>query len=215
MRAKLQRRYVQLTKRLGKPAARLPTLPDVHCLGDLADKIPGGRDRLIQLIQGAMLDDDVSAKAWWTVYADLTPEERQNVNLDEVGLVAGVPFWDLVGTVMRFGARYGTEIGELAFRLLTFDAVEASAVSARLLGEEGFPDRQMFLQGAGLVPSPRGHTTQVNVSAVAGAVAGNAPPKRLAFLDDVAEAETARGTVQQQLVEGTVVATEDPTPERG
>ena len=67
----------------------------------------------------------------------------------------------------------------------------------------------MFLQGAGLVPSARGQTTQVNVQAVAQATAG-AAPGRLRFLDDVAEAGAARETVQQQLIEGTGVATKPP-----
>lgn len=206
LRAKLQQQYVKLTKRLGRPAKRLPTLPDVHCLGDLATHIPGGRDRFIQLIQAAMLDNDEQATAWWTVYADLTPAERKVANLDEIGLVAGVPFWDLVGTVARTGARYGTEISQLVFTLLTPDVVVAAAGSAQLPGEAGFPDRQMFLQGSGLVPSPKGHTTEVNVHATANAAAAAETPSRLRFLDDVAEAGEARETVQQDLakqIEGT------------
>ncbi len=207
LRAKLQQQYIKLTKRLGHPATRLPTLPDVQCLGDLVAKIPGGRARLIQFIQACMLDNDEQATAWWTVYADLTPDEREIVNLDEIGLVAGVPYWDLVGVVMRFGARYGTAIGDFAFKLLTVDAVVESAKNAKLPAEMGFPDRQMFLQGAGLVPSARGQTTQVTVNATAQAAAGEGAG-RLRFLDDVAEAGEARDAVQQrraQEIEGVLV----------
>ncbi len=207
LRAKLQRQYLKLQKRLGHPVTRLPTLPDVQCLEGLVTNVPDGRARLIQFIQGCMLDEDAHAQAWWTVYADLTPDERQVVNLDEVGLAAGVPYSDLVGTVMGFAARYGVAMGDFTFKLLTVDAVAESAKNAKLPGEMGFPDRQMFLQGAGLVPSSRGQTTQVHITATAQAAAA-AAPGRLGFLADVAEAGEARESVQQSVakqIEGTVV----------
>lgn len=200
LRAKLQRQYLKLTKRQGHPATRLPTLPDVQCLEGLVANVPDGRARLIQFIQGCMLDHDEQATAWWTVYADLTSAERNVVNLDEIGLAAGVPYSDLVGTVMSFAARYGAALGDFTFKLLTVDAVVESAKNAKLPAEAGFPDREMFLKGAGLVPSPRGQTTQVTVQAVAQAAAG-AGSGRLRFLEDVAEAGAAREVVQAQVVE--------------
>ncbi len=209
LREKLQRRYQQLAKRLGHPVERLPTLPDVSCLGEFAAQLTGGRAELIQLAQAAMLTGDAAAKAWWTVYADLTPTERELVNLDEIGLAAGVAWWDLVGVVTATGARLGTSIGRLIHARAQPAVVAAAALSAQALGEAGFPDRQMFFQGAGLVPVPRGHVTEVNVHATAQAAASaesETPGRGMGFLSDVAGAEDARKTVHTQLIEAATPA---------
>lgn len=203
LREKLQHRYQQLAKRLGKSVQKLPTLPDVHCLGEVAARLPRGRPELIQLIQAAMLADDPVAKAWWIVYADLNPTERDLVNLDEVGLAAGVQWWDVLGVLTVTGARLGTKIGRLIHAMTQPAVVAASARNAELLGEDGFPDRQMLLQGSGIAPTPKGHTTQVTVTATAQAAAATDTGRGLGFLEDVAHAEEARGTVQQHLIEGT------------
>lgn len=204
LRAKLQRRYQALATRNKRPVTPLPSLPDVQCLGTIADGLPRGRSQLLEIIQQAMMVGDPLAKDWWTVYADLTPEERKVVNLDEVGLAAGVDYAAFVGTLVTVNTRLGADTRQLVFESVQVSTILAAAANATLPADHGFPDRQMLLQGSGLVPAPKSHTTQVTVTATAQAAAAaqtEAAGRGLGFLDDVAGAEEARGAVQTQLIE--------------
>lgn len=158
----------------------------------------------MKIIQSAMLVGNPLATAWWTVYAALTPAERKVVNLDEVGLAAGVNYADFIGTLVTTNTRLGAHSDQLVFSAVQTPMILAAAASGTVPGEDGFPDRQMILQGSGRVPAPKSHTTQVTVTATAqAAVAAETTDRGLGFLADVSNAEEARGTAQQHLIKGT------------
>ena len=148
---------------------------------------------------------DVTAGAWWKIYADLLPAHQSRVDLDDVCEAAGVAPDQIMAVVVSTAIRMGQDVGDLVAAAAHPSIVRASVKSARRLGGKyagvALKDREMLYQHHKFVPVPRGTTVQVNAhaSAHAAAVAANQPTVPT-FADSLRGADEAQREVQTKLL---------------
>lgn len=183
----------------GHPAPDdLPTLPGVNALSLATRYIDGGRERFIELVQLAVLDNHPHACNWWAVYKDLTPYQRTLVSFDDVCAASGVKPSALMATVVTVAMELGRDVGNLVAALTHPDVVAKLAESAKRIdgsfAEIAHKDRLAFLQAQGYMPVPKSHVINVNASANAQAAAAAASePAMPAFAADIAQARHVGG----------------------
>lgn len=175
LRDKLRTRLMKST---GDPGlTRLPTLPGVSSLSIATRYLPGGRERFVEYVQFAAVNDHEIAKQWIFVYDDLLPSERQIVSFDDVCLAAGVKATELMALVVSTAMEYGIDVGNLVAAAGHPEVVAKAVESAsRIAGKGamiGLRDREMLFQHHNFVPTGRGSgpIVQVNQHASANAQA--------------------------------------------
>jgi len=190
----------------------LVTLPGVHGLDAAIRFIDGGRDRFLEFVQLAVLNNEMVACKWWDVYRELPPYPRKMVSFDDVCAGAGVRPADLMSVVVSTAMTIGMDAGNLVMAAMHPQVIAAHVKSAERidgdLAELSQRDRFMFLQGRGLAPVPKGTTVHVHANASASAkaaAAASAEPTVPSFTDDMASLSSARGAVQRQLIEREIV----------
>lgn len=193
------------TQRAG---GRLPTVPGIHYLQMATRYLPGGRPAFLELVQAAVLDGDVAARAWLTVFIGLSTYEQGKVSLDDVCAASGVGPAAILRAIVTTSVEHGDDLGNLVAALNHPKVVHQAAKSAmRIAGryaDIGLKDRTALLQHGGFLPTPKGHTTAVTVNASAGssataAAAASANPSVPSFKDDMRSLQTAKDTVQREL----------------
>lgn len=166
---------IKLRQKLGAfkklaPGIQLPTLPGVQSLSIATRYLEGGRDRFVELVQAAALEQHQPAIDWFVVYADLLPYERAKVSFDDVCAAAGVKPSVLVGLITSVAMEMGRDVGNLVGALTHPQVVAASVAAAKTPG--GIEDRRMLFQHHGYIPVPRSTVVTVNANASASAAAG-------------------------------------------
>jgi len=162
-----------------------------HILAQALRFVPGGRDTFTGLVHRAMLNGDPSAKAWWTIYADLPLQHQARIDFDDVCGVAGVSPDMLMGVVVSTAMRVGNDTADLVAATMHPSIVHRTTKSAMRIGGEyasiAQKDREMLFQHHNFIPIPRGVVISNNVSANAAAAAANQPsvPTFAESLDDV------------------------------
>lgn len=169
----------------------------------------GGRDRFVEFVQMAHLNDMPNATNWLSVYAKLLPTERKIVSFDDVCAAAGVQPKNLMAEVVSSAMEIGQDVGNL-IAASTHPAVVAQlAKSAQRIdgkhAEVSHKDRIAFLQSSAsrfLPVSKSGSTVNVNTSASAAAAAAAAAseePSVPSFAQDMERLAPVRQQVQREL----------------
>lgn len=162
----------------GTAPVDLPTLPGFQSLSFATRYIDGGRDKFLEFVQLAVLEEYADAIKWWSVFADLLPYERETVSLDDVTAAAGVRPSRLMSIVVSCAMEMGRDVGNLIAAMTHPLVVAAATKSAQVItGEDkdiGFKDRQMLFQHHNFIPAPKGTTVNVNANASAKAAAAAA-----------------------------------------
>lgn len=174
--------------------------------------VPGGRKMVIDLIQHAALNGDLSAGRWWTVWSDLRLSEQDRVDLNAICEVSSVPPKEFMAIAISTAMELGTDVADLTAAVLHPRVVKQTFKSAMRIGGEyadvAQRDREMVLQHGKFIAPPKGTTVTVNASAQAAAAAAAAQPSVPTFMESIRAAQTAHKAVQKQLersVDGEVV----------
>ncbi len=184
----------------GKGSSTLEPMPGISGLSIATRYIEGGRTRFIEYVNYAALNGIECAIKFWHVYADLSPNQRSQVSLDDIAWGAGVQPAELMGQVVATAMRHSIEVGNLVAATMHPDIVRQAAKSAKRIGGQhadiAFKDRLLLLQAAGLAPLPKGQQTSVHVHANASASAEAAAASKSdasvpSFADDMAAIEGA------------------------
>ena len=202
VRIKLRDRQRKLIKYDGKAPTDLPTLPGVHGFDFAMRYVDGGRATVVAFIQLAMLERIAAAEQWYAVYADLLPYERACASFDDICCAAGVKPSQLMAAVVSVAMEQGRDAGNLVAALAQAQVVAAMAASGADLksanAEISHKDRIAFLQGAGMLPVPKGASIHVHTSANAQAAAAvAADPSVPAFGSDMATLAAGRAAARQ------------------
>lgn len=203
VKLELRARQRKVTKD-GTAAAVLVAMPGVHTLSFATRYIDGGRDRFLEVVKYAALDNHPAAVAWWMVYADLLQSEREIVSFDDVCAAAGIRPSDFVALIVKTAMEQGRDAGNLVAAFMHPLVVKAAAESAQRIdgagAEIGFKDRERLLQGAGLFPIPRAMSINVHASANAQAAsAAKGEPSVPSFTETLRHAEGIKSGVQKEL----------------
>ena len=194
------------------PDEDLPTIPGLCSLSIATRFIDGGRTRFIEFMQMAVLNEIECAKKWWLVFAELTPNERVAVSLDDVCAASGVRPSELMANIVATAMEYGNDVGNLIHASMHPGIVVQAGKSAKRIGGDHAQiaqrDREMLFQHAGFIPVPgRAAPTTVTVNAsassnAASAAAARATPSLPMFSSTMRGASSVRDGVQRQLTEG-------------
>lgn len=203
LKIKLRDKQRAMFKQSGEATQTLVTLPGEHLLSLATRYIDGGRDRFVQFVQYAALDNHPAAVAWFAVYADLTPTERDLVSFDDICVAAGVRPSDLMSLVVKTAMEYGRDVGNLVAAATHPKIVAKAAESAQRIdgdyAELAFRDRQALFQHHNFLPLPRGVQVNVNANASASAqaaAAAKAEPTMPSFTADLAKADAIQRKLQ-------------------
>lgn len=187
----------------GTAPTKLGTLPGVHGFSFATRYIDGGRERVIEFIQLAVLERQPAAERFYAVFADLSKYERSIVSFDDVCSAAGIKPSELLTQIVAVQMEYGRDVGNLVAAMTHPEVIAKMAKSAsRIDGEHAElsqRDRFEFLRGRGFLPLPKGATiVNVHASATAQAAAASAAePSVPSFADDLSFVRPS----QRQIIE--------------
>jgi len=186
----------------------LVTIAGVHGLSNAIRYLNGGRERFVEYVQLAVLNNEPIPCRWWAVYADLSPYYRSIVSFDDVCAASGVMPSELVPILVGTAMRLDMDVGNLVASAMHPQVVAAHAASAvRIDGEYATlsqQDRFTFLQARGMAPVPRNTIISIHANASANAkaaAAATAEPTVPSFSSEMASLSAPRVTVQRQLTE--------------
>jgi len=152
----------------------LITLPGVQPLSAMTRFVEGGRERIVELIQMAVQNNDATATAWWQVYRELPSYTRAIVSFDDICAASNVKPKDLLICLVSTAIDFSQDTGNLVAAILSPKIIAKLAESAERLdgpfAEIAHKDRLAFLQGRSFLPAPKGAVI-VNVAANAQAAA--------------------------------------------
>ncbi len=188
------RELAKLREKRGGQAIRtadeLPKAPDVNALSFMIRLLPGGRERFLEFVKLAALNGDVVADAFWTVYADLAPSNRNRVSFDDICAAAGIKPSALLAGVVGHGVESQTDMATLIAASLHPEMIAKAGESGlRISGrhaEIAAEDRKQFLQAKGFFPVAKGASIHLHANASAtAAAASKSEPSVPAFADDL------------------------------
>lgn len=186
-------------------ALGVKTLPGAGTLTLATRKMLGGRETVLQYIRIAAADGDPHAEVFLHVWDDLKVHEQRVSTLDDVCAAAGVLPVKLVKAIVGSAFESGCDIANLVAATAHPDVVASTVKFAQKL--DGVEDRKMLLQHAGFLPTPKGTTINVGVTANATAMAAAAASSDSSvpsFLEDMDEIATPVEQVQKQLIAASV-----------
>lgn len=182
--------------------------PGVHVLGHALRFVRQGRQTFLDYIQRAFRNGDPDAKAWWSIYADLSPAQQGRVDFDDICEAAGVAPDRIMSVVVSQAMRLGTDVGDLVAATMHPRLVDRTVKSAMRIGGDyaavAQKDREFLFQHQRFIPTPRGTTVTVHASAQAAAAAANVPSVP-SFAESVTGASQAQHDVQRDIIEGETV----------
>ena len=190
---------------LRAPGTTLQPMPGINALSFTVRYLPGGRTRFLEFVKLAAQNGDAVATAWWMVFADLTPTDRNRCSFDDVCAAAGVKPSALLAGVVGHGMEAMTDMGNLVAAALHPEVIAAMGKSAlKMESEIGAGDRLAFLQARGFVPVAKGAAIHVHANASANsqaASASSAEPSVPKFAADIASLSESRAQVQRQIAD--------------
>lgn len=167
--------------------------------------IDGGRAAYLEYIAWAVADGNTVARAWFGVFQMLPPHLQQIVAIEDVCVAAGVPISELTGIVVASSMRHGADAADIMASTMLPSVVHQLAKSAKRIGgaHAGVAqrDRTLFLQSTKFAPSPKGATTNVNVSAnaLAKSAAASSAPSVPSFMADMGSLLGPKEAIQGEL----------------
>ncbi len=169
----------EVTRKLDRTApTKLVTLPGVQPISAMTRFIDGGRDRFIELMQLAVLNNEAVALQWWEVYRELPSYPRSIISFDDVCAASGVSPRDLMLIIISTAMDFGQDVGNLVAAVTHPKVVTKMAESAQRIDGEfadiALKDRLAFLEARGFLPSKKGATINVHASASAQAASAAA-----------------------------------------
>ena len=180
-------------------------MPGINALAFTIRYLPGGRNRFLEFVKLACHNGDPVATAWWTVFCELVPSEQKSVEFDDVCAGAGVKPSALLAAVVGHGVEAMKDMGTLVAAAFHPEVIAAMGKSALdLTSDNGSKDRQLFLQGQGFLPTPKGASIHLHANASANsqaAAASSAEPSVPKFAADIASLADSRSQVQRQIAE--------------
>ncbi len=195
-RARLALRQVQRKLSKSDAPTRLVTLPGVQPFSAMTRMVDGGRNRIVELIQLAVLNNEATACQWWEVYRELPSYPRSIISFDDVCAASGVQPRQLLMAVVSTAMDFGQDIGNLVAAVTHPKVVARLAESAtRIDGEYAdlaLKDRHAFLQAQGFLPTPKGATINVHASASAQAASVAAQEPTVPSFTETIEASSTR-----------------------
>lgn len=195
----------------------LPTMPSINALSFTIRYLPGGRVRFLEFVKLAAMNGDVAADAWWKVFSDLSPTQRDRCNFDDVCTASGVKPSALLAGIVGHGMEAATDMGNLVAAALHPEVIAKAGESAlRIDGphaEVAQVDRIHLLQARGFLPIPKGAQTHLHVTANAQAAASSVTdPSVPKFASDMSFLDQSQRAVQHQLAEALPVESIDAVP---
>lgn len=163
----------------------------------------GGKKSVIGYIQLAAAEGDKDALTWIHVWNDLGEYERRTITLDDICAASGIKPSVILKAIVGVAFEANCDVANLVAASTHPDVVAASAKHA--LKKDGIEDRKLLLQHHGFVPTPKGTTINVGVSASANAQAASAVSADQSVPDFLVDAEAidSTKTAIQKLIEGT------------
>lgn len=174
--------------RLRKEEVRFRTIAGVEAISNIIRYLPGGREQFIELVQHAVINDKIEARAWYDVYRDLDFYERRDCSFDDICEASGISPDRLMSCIVGNAMKSRIDLGKLMAAMMHPDIVKQSAESAkRIVGDYAqiaLEDRRMQFIHAGFIPAPKGTIVKVSANAQA-AAAASAEPTVPRFAEDV------------------------------
>lgn len=179
-------------------AGGIKVLPGPGTLTLATRKIDGGRAQVIAYLRIAAADGDPHCEVFLHVWDDLKPWEQKLATLDDVCAAAGVAPVKLVKAVVGTAYEANCDIANFVAAHAHPDIVAKSVEMAKTaLGVE---DRKMLFQHAGFLPTAKGSTINIGVSASASAALNQGGESVPDFLEDMDELTSGKEQIQQKLI---------------
>lgn len=198
-RARLALREVERKLSKNEAPTRLVTLPGVQPFSAMTRMVDGGRDRIVDLIQLAVLNNEPTACQWWEVYRELPSYPRSIISFDDVCAASGVQPKQLLIAIISTATDFGQDVGNLVAAITHPKVVAKLAESAtRIDGDYAdiaLKDRHAFLQARGFLPTPKGATINIHASASAQAASAAAQEPSVPSFTETIDATAERRTV--------------------
>ena len=209
-RARLALREVQRKLSKNEAPTRLVTLPGVQPFSAMTRFVDGGRAKVIETLQMAVLNNDPTACQWWEVYRELPNYPRSIISFDDVCAASGVSPQQLivvlVSTEMTFGRDVGNYVAAAMHPKVISKLVESAARIDGDYADLALKDRHAFLQAKGFLPTPKGATINVHASASAQAASAAAQEPSVPSFTETIDATAERRVGAESIV--------TPIPER-
>lgn len=195
----------EVTRKLDRTApTTLVTLAGVQPISAMSRFIDGGRERFIELVQVAVLNNEPVAVQWWEVYRELPSYPRSIISFDDVCAASGVSPRDLMLIVISTAMDFGQDVGNLVAAVTHPKVVSKMAESAQRIDGDfadiALKDRHAFLQARGFLPTAKGATINVHASASAQAASAAAQEPSVPSFTETIDA-TSEHTIPAKPVE--------------
>lgn len=158
--------------------------------------IDGGRDRFIEVMQTAVLNNDPVACQWWEVYRELPSYPRSLISFDDVCAASGVQPKQLLMTIISTAMDFGQDVGNLVAAVMHPKVVSRMAQSAERIDGDyadiALKDRHAFLQARGFLPVAKGATINIHASASAQAASAAAQEPSVPSFTETIDATAVR-----------------------
>jgi hypothetical protein len=181
-----------------------------------------GRQKFLEAVYLAALNEDKGAVAFWRIWEDLTESEQKIVAFDEVALLAGVAAHELMSSAVGAAMLLGSRTSEMVYATMQPNVVRQMMKSAMRIGGKhaqiAMLDRHKALQHGAFLPVPHGQTINVNATSKADAKAAaaaeaNTHPSVPSFLEDMDDLDAPKQVVQRQLLTETFSRAVDSDPD--
>jgi hypothetical protein len=186
---------------LARKKALLPFGPS---LTYSASKLPGGKEGFIEFarIISLNLDHPMQKKFQMFVHKwdEATMTERRYISLEDLCAAGDIPLSEIFGEVAKVAFQQAVDVSAY---IAAVELPNVVAASVRHAKKNSFFDRQMLMQGAGVAPTPKGTTINMNQSNSNNAQSATVERGLPVFEDDSATISRAvRGNDSKQLIEG-------------
>lgn len=172
------------------------TLSGVQPFSAMTRFVDGGRAKVIETLQTAVLNNDPVACQWWAVYRELPSYPRSIISFDDVCAASGVSPQQLVLVLVSTEMTFGQDVGNYVAAVMHPKVIAKLAESAERIdgdyAEIALKDRHAFLQARGFLAVPKGATINVHASASAQAASAAAQEPSVPSFTDTIDATTKR-----------------------
>lgn len=189
-------------------ALGIPSTEFAHTLGFITRKMEGGRERFIQFVAlGASIGDE-DCRRFLHAYEELPKwQQKSRIGLDLLALSIGIQPVTILRAVVGVAFEAQVDAARMIALASQPDVMSAAVESAKRLDSQiGLRDRHALLQSAGVLPTPKGSTINIGVTAnaqaqsTAAAAAASSSPNIPSFVADMDVVSGVRETVQRQLL---------------
>ncbi len=182
------------------------TLPGVQPFSAMTRFVDGGRAKVIETLQTAVLNNDPVACQWWEVYRELPSYPRSIISFDDVCAASGVTPQQLIVVLVSTEMTFGRDVGNYVAAAMHPKVISTLVASAERIDGDyadiALKDRHAFLQSQGFLPTPKGATINVHASASAQAASVAAQEPTVPSFTETIEASSTRVIASASKVDG-------------